>query len=201
MSVRVSLRNVSVARCGELPTPGVAYVNAPGLARRRSSSSFSDFTGSDGPTTSTVALAASVHTGLKDDTASNLTRSAYSAGIIAWLVAAASSVRPSGLARATASAASTELAPGLLSTMTGWPIPFAACSANARATMSVGPPAAKPTTSFTGSLAYDWAMAGVAAQSATARMIERFIAVTSLMMAGDAAAGRACRAVRAAPSR
>ena len=53
-------------------------------------------------------------------------------------------------ALATACAAMMVPAPGLLSMMKGWPSARLAWSANARATTSVGPPAAKPTTSVTG---------------------------------------------------
>jgi len=121
-----------------------------GLALTRSRNSPTVLTGIEGPTTSTVALLASVQTGTKDLAASNLMRPVYSAGIIVWLVAAASSVRPSGLAAATASVASTALAPGLFSTMTVCDSDLAAWSAKTRATRSEGPPAAKPTTSLTG---------------------------------------------------
>ena len=54
--------------------------------------SASDFTGRACPTTSTVGLVATVHSGLNDFTASNFTRPAYSPGIMVWLVAPNSSV-------------------------------------------------------------------------------------------------------------
>ena len=93
-------------------------------------------TANEGPTTRTVALPASVQTETNDFAASNLMRPAYSAGIIVWLVAAASNVKPSRLAAATASVASTALAPGVFSTMKVCDNDFAVLSANTLGTRS-----------------------------------------------------------------
>jgi hypothetical protein len=56
------------------------------------------------------------------------------------------SVYPSAGARATSLPPSVPPAPGLLSTITGWPSALASGSEIARATMSLAPPAAKVTT-------------------------------------------------------
>jgi hypothetical protein len=55
-------------------------------------------------------------------------------------------VYPSGAALATASTPVTPPAPARLSTTTGWPSVAAMRGARTRATMSLGPPAAKGTT-------------------------------------------------------
>jgi hypothetical protein len=64
-----------------------------------------------------------------------------SAGLTAKDDASSSSVLPSGVARATCPAATVPLAPGLLSTITGWPSASARRGAISRAIASAPPPA------------------------------------------------------------
>ena len=67
-----------------------------------------------------------------------------------WLVKATSKVWPSAGARATSMAAMLPPAPGLFSTITGWPSVLPMSSAISRASVSVVPPAVAPTISFMG---------------------------------------------------
>jgi hypothetical protein len=72
-------------------------------------------------------------------------------------------VCPSGFARATNSAAIEPLAPGLLSTVTGWPMASLSFWASRRAPMSVPLPGPNGTTMLIGRLGNaSWAVAGSA---------------------------------------
>jgi hypothetical protein len=84
------------------------------------------------------------------------------------------SVYPSGAARVTSAPPMVPPAPGLLSTITGWPIALASGSEIARATMSLAPPAANVTTMRTGfSGQAAWAVAAAAHSSAAMRLNKR----------------------------
>ena len=67
--------------------PAVPAVTLPGRLRAWSMYSCRLRAGMPGPTTSTVGLLATVHSGRNERTTSNFTRPWYSAGIMLWLVA------------------------------------------------------------------------------------------------------------------
>jgi len=85
----------------------------------------------------------------------------WSAGAVAMPLWWISSVWPSGAARATVAAATVAPAPRLFSTTTAWPSALPIGTASARATTSVGPPAANGTTSVIGNF-HHWPAAEAA---------------------------------------
>ena len=114
-----------------------------------------------GFSTSTLGTPATSVTGTKSLTWSKGIF-AYSDALIACVpTVPISSVWPSGAALATSAAPLLPPAPGLLSTMKGWPNAFCSSGASARARMSVVPPAAKGTTMRTGLLGQAWADANI----------------------------------------
>ncbi|MNC85893.1 hypothetical protein D3C83_15120 [compost metagenome] len=116
----------------------------PGRARASAISSFTFFTGSDGVTTRISGLVAERWTAAKSLVRSGKVFFSIMTEVMSVCVVM-SSVWPSGALRATSSPAIWLLAPGRFSTTTDWPSDSLRLGARSRATMSVAPPGAKPT--------------------------------------------------------
>ena len=110
------------------------------------------------------------------------------------LVLATNSVQPSAGALATASQAGIVMPPERFSTTCGWPLARASCSASARASRSIGPPATTGTTTRT--VPPGQAAAGPARHSSAARASPAAVPDAPARAGRPAAAaarGRPCR--------
>ena len=113
-----------------VPSPVVAQRMPPGMPRASASMPSKSAAFSAGVPTSSM--------GVRITPATGVTEAAARPTAVA---AAKTRVRPSGALRASSSSATVPLAPGRLSTITAVPHCCASCSARARATMSLTPPA------------------------------------------------------------
>src|SRR6218665_2314174 len=152
MSTPDCILNASPAMCNDEPSAPMAMLSWPGLALGSAINSRMSLAGTEGWATRIDGEVATQVSAVKSLTGSNGSVG-YSVALMAWLVKLISSMRPSGAARAMASAARLPPAPGLFSTITARPSAVPMLAANARASVSVEPPAGGPTRMRTGALA------------------------------------------------
>ena len=132
--------NSSIARCGVEPLPGDANDSAFGLALAAAISCATLPNGAAGLAAITTGTRPTMATGTRSRSASN-GGGWYSAMFAASAFAASNSVEPSGGASITDLTAMLVPAPGLFSTITGWPTLVDSACPSVRATMSTAPPA------------------------------------------------------------
>src|SRR5262252_2201830 len=145
-------------------------------------SSFIELNGAPGAATTTIGSAATLLTGAKSLNGSYLAWVPGRMGFTSSDSDENSVVYPSGAECATASVAMMALAPGRFSTKNDWPVDALMSAARMRAITSVGPPAANPTTIFTG-------FAGYPCAAATLHNANRARAADILLMSPPSPAG------------
>ena len=139
--------SATAARCVIAPGVGIAIEIPAGCSRARRTSSGSERMPAPGWATKSCGTSASGVTGSRSRAASKGRRPVACQGsTVRPLVLATNSVQPSAGALATASQAGIVMPPERFSTTCGWPLARASCSASARASRSIGPPATTGTT-------------------------------------------------------
>jgi len=131
-------------------------VSLPGWALARASMSFTELMPDCGLVASSSVPQAASDTGVKSVTGLNGTF-LYRLAAISRVLALTITVCPSGAALATWSAPMLPLAPGLFSTITGWPRRSESFGPTVRAMMSMPVPGVKGTTTLIGWLGQVWA--------------------------------------------
>src|SRR6266705_219421 len=178
MSIPAMLFKSSTDICGEVPMPADAKLSWPGRCLAYAISSATDFTGSEGCTTSTFASDAACVIGAKSRSGSYGTF-LYMTGLIASVLAAIRIVCPSAWDLAAISIPIIWPAPGRLSTTNCCPSDSESFCASARAMMSVPPPAAEGTMKRTGFAGY--AVCAAADSQASAEIRRRIVLIAFML--------------------